>query len=46
MTTHAPKTDTQDICIEFQDVVAGYKDFMILNTYPDWPALLPLQKKY
>ena len=31
MTTHAPKTDTQDICIEFQDVVAGYKDFMILN---------------
>jgi branched-chain amino acid transport system ATP-binding protein len=24
-------TYTQDICIEFQDVVAGYKDFMILN---------------
>lgn len=24
-------TDTQDICIEFDDVVAGYKDFMILN---------------
>ena len=22
---------TQDICIEFDDVVAGYKDFMILN---------------
>jgi branched-chain amino acid transport system ATP-binding protein len=22
---------SQDICIEFQDVVAGYKDFMILN---------------
>ena len=24
-------TPAQDICIEFQDVVAGYKDFMILN---------------
>jgi branched-chain amino acid transport system ATP-binding protein len=24
-------TNTQDTCIEFQDVVAGYKDFMILN---------------
>ncbi len=24
-------TPGQDICIEFQDVVAGYKDFMILN---------------
>lgn len=24
-------TPSQDICIEFQDVVAGYKDFMILN---------------
>jgi branched-chain amino acid transport system ATP-binding protein len=24
-------TNTQDACIEFQDVVAGYKDFMILN---------------
>jgi branched-chain amino acid transport system ATP-binding protein len=23
--------DTKDICIEFDDVVAGYKDFMILN---------------
>lgn len=23
--------DTNDICIEFDDVVAGYKDFMILN---------------
>ena len=23
--------DTSDICIEFDDVVAGYKDFMILN---------------
>jgi branched-chain amino acid transport system ATP-binding protein len=23
--------NTQDTCIEFQDVVAGYKDFMILN---------------
>ncbi|MEY4663875.1 MAG: hypothetical protein RLZZ239_2348 [Pseudomonadota bacterium] len=23
--------DTQDTCIEFNDVVAGYKDFMILN---------------
>ena len=22
---------TNDICIEFDDVVAGYKDFMILN---------------
>ena len=21
----------QDVCIEFKDVVAGYKDFMILN---------------
>jgi branched-chain amino acid transport system ATP-binding protein len=24
-------TNSQDTCIEFQDVVAGYKDFMILN---------------
>jgi branched-chain amino acid transport system ATP-binding protein len=24
-------TNNQDICIEFDDVVAGYKDFMILN---------------
>lgn len=24
-------TNHQDICIEFQDVVAGYKDFMFLN---------------
>lgn len=24
-------SNTQDICIEFDDVVAGYKDFMILN---------------
>ena len=24
-------SDTNDICIEFDDVVAGYKDFMILN---------------
>jgi branched-chain amino acid transport system ATP-binding protein len=27
----SPNTLSQDTCIEFQDVVAGYKDFMILN---------------
>ncbi len=26
-----PNSSNDDICIEFQDVVAGYKDFMILN---------------
>jgi branched-chain amino acid transport system ATP-binding protein len=31
MTTPVPVRNDADVCIEFDDVVAGYKDFMILN---------------